>query len=402
MIPAVNLSELRFLVVEDQGFQLWMTGRMLEDLGARYVFSAADGASALQVISEREPPIDIIISDVDMPGMDGMELMRHLGAAGHPASVILASALDPRLLEGVETMARAYNLDVLGVITKPITARKLESLIARHSSHPAPARAAASKSFSVDELAQALERNEFVAYFQPKVDLVTGQVRGAEALARWKSPEHGLIRPESFVGLMEAGGLIDALTSSITRQAVAACVRWRKASIDASVSVNVSAISLNRMAFGEELLRTVRDGGLDPQHVILELTESTGEADNARLLESLSRLRMRGFGLSIDDFGTGHSSMQRLAGVAFTELKIDQSFVRRALTHEPSRTMLESGLEMARKLRLTSVAEGIEGRSEWDLIRSLGCDLAQGYFVQRPVDAAELHEWLKAPRRVTA
>jgi EAL domain-containing protein (putative c-di-GMP-specific phosphodiesterase class I) len=186
------------------------------------------------------------------------------------------------------------------------------------------------------------------------------------------------------------------------RQAIAACVRWRHDAIDASVSVNVSATSLNRIAFGDELLRIVKDGGIEPRHVILELTESAGAADNARLLESLSRLRMRGFGLSIDDFGTGHSSMERLAGVAFTELKIDQSFVRLALSHEPSRAMLESGLDMARKLRITSVAEGIESRMEWDLVRSLGCDLAQGYFVQRPLDAAEFHEWLKAPRRITA
>src|SRR4051812_28522735 len=126
---------------------------MLEDLGARYVFSAADGVSALQVIAEREPPIDIIISDVDMPGMDGMELMRHLGAAHHPASVILASALEPRLLDGVETMARAYNLSVLGVITKPVTARKLEALIARHQSRPAPEPAGTLAIFGAEELA---------------------------------------------------------------------------------------------------------------------------------------------------------------------------------------------------------------------------------------------------------
>ena len=144
------------------------------------------------------------------------------------------------------------------------------------------------------------------------------------------------------------------------------------------------------------------EGGLDPRHVVIEVTESQEARDGGALLENLSRLRMRGFGLSIDDYGIGHSSMERLAGVPFTELKIDQSFVRRALTHEPSRAMLESSLEMAKKLRITPVAEGIESRVEWELIRSLGCDLAQGYFVQRPIEAAEFHEWLKAPRRITA
>jgi len=396
-----KLSELRFLAVEDQGFQLWIIGKMLEELGARYVFSAADGASALQVIAEREPPIDIIISDIDMPGMDGMEFMRHLGAANSSASVILASALEPRLLRGVESMARAYNLSVLGVISKPVTARKLEAMIARHESRPTRAVPAASPAFSASELADGLRSGQFLAYFQPKVEVLTGAVKGAEALARWRHPRHGIIRPDRFIGSMEQGGMIEELTMLMLRQAVANCLRWRNASVDATVSINVSAVSLGSTEFGNELLRAVLEGGLEPRHVVIELTESANAADYGASLENLSRLRMKGFGLSIDDFGTGYSSMERLAGVAFTELKIDQSFVRLALTHEPSRAMLESGLEMARKLRMTAVAEGIESRAEWTLIRSLGCDLAQGYFVQRPVDATEFYAWLTVRDRIT-
>ena len=402
MASDAKLSELRFLAVEDQGFQLWMIGKLLEDLGARYVFSAADGASALQVIAEREPPIDIIISDIDMPGMDGMEFMRHLAAANYSASVILASALERRLLGGIESMARAYNLCVLGVIPKPVTAKKLEAMIGRHEARPALARPAATWNFSTSELAEGLKRREFVAYFQPKVDLLTGAVKGAEALARWKHPRLGIIRPDSFIGSMEQGGMIEELTLLMLREAVTNCIRWRGASVDASVSINVSAVSLSRIEFGNELFRAVVDSGLEPSRVVIELTESASAADGGALLENLSRLRMKGFGLSIDDFGTGYSSMERLAGVAFTELKIDQSFVRLALTHEPSRAMLETSLEMAKKLHMTAVAEGIESRVEWALIRTLGCDLAQGYFIQRPVDGVEFYDWLKAPRRITA
>src|SRR6185437_15044357 len=264
-----KLSELRFLAVEDQGFQLWIIGKLLEDLGARYVFSAADGASALQVIAEREPPIDIIISDIDMPGMDGMEFMRHLGAANSSASVILASALEPRVLSGIESMARAYNLSVLGVISKPVTAKKLEAMIGRHQARPAVALPAASPTFSTSELADGLARREFVAYFQPKVDVLTGAVKGAEALARWKHPQHGVIRPDSFISSMEQGGMIEELTMLMLREAVANCVRWRGASVEASVSINVSALSLRSIEFGNELLRAVVDGGLEPRHVVI-------------------------------------------------------------------------------------------------------------------------------------
>jgi EAL domain-containing protein (putative c-di-GMP-specific phosphodiesterase class I) len=256
--------------------------------------------------------------------------------------------------------------------------------------------------FSAEEIRAGLKRDELVAYFQPKVDVRSGVTRGAEALARWKHPEHGLVRPDRFIAAAEQAGLVDELTLRMLEQSVANCLRWRGVSVDTSVSINISAASLRDTEFGNRLWRTVVDGGLEPRHVILELTESMAAADGGTFLENLSRLRMKGFGLSIDDFGTGYSSMERLAGTAFTELKVDQSFVRSALTQDPGRAMLESGLEMARKLGITSVAEGIESRFEWELVRSLGCDLAQGYFIQKPMDAAHYHEWLTAPHRDTA
>jgi EAL domain-containing protein (putative c-di-GMP-specific phosphodiesterase class I)/CheY-like chemotaxis protein len=402
MPPATIPSDLRYLVVEDQGFQLWMTGQMLEELGARYVFRAADGAAALALLRDREPPIDVIVSDIDMPGMDGMELMRHLGSARYPASVIFASALEQRLLASVESMARAYGVTVLGVIAKPVTAKKLQAVLARHEPASLVQQAALQPTFSAEEIRAGIERGELVAFFQPKVDLVTGIARGAEALARWKHPQHGLVRPDRFIAAAEQGGLVDALTLRMLELAVANCLRWHGASIETSVAINISAASLHDTEFATRLWRTVVDAGLDPAHVIFELTESMAAVDHGSFLENLSRLRMKGFGLSIDDFGTGYSSMERLAAAAFTELKVDQSFVRAALTQEPARAMLESGLEMARKLGITSVAEGIESRFEWELVRSLGCDLAQGYFIQKPMDPADYSAWLTSPHRDSA
>src|SRR5712664_1917690 len=125
----MEISDLHFLVVEDQGFQRWMAANLLEGLGAKYVFTAADGREALLMLDDREPPVDIIVTDLDMPGMDGMEFIRHMAEAKYPAAVILASSMDAALVASVETMARAYGANLLGAISKPVTAKKLKDAI---------------------------------------------------------------------------------------------------------------------------------------------------------------------------------------------------------------------------------------------------------------------------------
>jgi EAL domain-containing protein (putative c-di-GMP-specific phosphodiesterase class I) len=155
----------------------------------------------------------------------------------------------------------------------------------------------------------------------------------------------------------------------------------------------LSAKSLGDPQVADHITQIVRDEGVDPGSFVLEVTESAAVAQVAQTLETLARLRIRGFRLSIDDYGTGYSSMQQLARIAFTELKIDQSFVMSALDVEASRVILESSLDMARRLNVHSVAEGVETRAHWDLLLSLGCDIAQGYFIARPLDAAGFAKW---------
>jgi EAL domain-containing protein (putative c-di-GMP-specific phosphodiesterase class I) len=159
------------------------------------------------------------------------------------------------------------------------------------------------------------------------------------------------------------------------------------------VSVNLSLKSLTDPGLAERITGLVQKQDLDPRRMVLEVTESAAMTDVGRALENLTRLRMKGFGLSIDDYGTGYSSMQQLSRIPFTELKIDQSFVLSALEKESSKVILASSLDMARKLKLHSVAEGVETRAHWNLLKSLGCDIAQGYFVAKPMDAHTFSEW---------
>ncbi len=398
MTDATGIPGLRFLVVEDHDFQRWAMGNLLESLGARYVFSAGDGRAALEILRTLDTPIDIVISDLDMPEMDGMELIRHLGESGGNPSLILASSLDRALVASVETMARVYGVTLLGAIEKPVTAKVLQMLINEHrGAREAPTRTSATaRIFSVEEVLEGLQRGQFEPFFQPKVEMRAGAVRGAEALARWRHPAEGVVGAVSFIPLLEQSGHIAAFTAMMVKTAAAACRVWRDLGFDAGLSLNLSPESLADVGLADQMVKLVTGEGLVPRDVIFEVTESAMAANLGRALENLSRLRMKGFGLSIDDYGTGYSSMQQLSRIAFTELKIDQVFVRNAADQEPSRAMLESSLEMAGKLRIDAVAEGVESREEWELLRKLGCDFAQGYYVAKPMESGAFVRWLTA------
>ncbi len=388
----MQIADMHLLVAEDHDLQRGLMVRMLRGMGARHVSEAADGRAALAAF-ESDADLDLVICDVDMPEMDGMELIRHLGESGRKPSLILASALDSALLSSVGQMARARGMHLLGSVEKPATPEKLMPLL---SGMVAQARAAVvgrGPELGAEDLRAALRGNQIEAFLQPKVELATGRVVGAEALARWRHPVHGLVPPVAFIGLAESCGEIDALTWAVLRSAARACVAWRAQGLEASVAVNLSAPTMARPGTGERILEIVREEGLPPAAMVLEVTESMAVTDVAAAIETLARLRMRGFGLSIDDFGTGHSSLQQLSRLPFSELKIDASFVRGASAQPKLRAILESGIAIAQRLKLRSVAEGLETRDDWDLLVQLGCDVAQGYFVARPMPAADFPAW---------
>jgi len=373
-----------------------MLESFLRGLGARHIATAADGRAALQVMDASASPFDIVVSDLDMPGMDGMEFIRHLGESAVDVSLIVSSSLDRAVVASVETMAQAYGVRLLGAVDKPATAAKLAEVIARHHASPRGA-TQAPQAFELGEVLEGVRLSQFEPFFQPKVDMRTRHIVGAEALARWRHPRLGLVAPEHFVPLLEASGAVPRLTETMLRRAISVCGRWNAAGLDAGLSVNVSLRCVEDVTLADRLHDLVREQPkLEPRHVLLEVTESLEASHMGRALETFSRLRMRGFGLSIDDYGTGYSSMQQLARVPFTELKIDRGFVRLATQSPANRAVLESSLEMALKLGIPAVAEGVETQAEWDLLWSLGCPIAQGYYIAAPMPAEEFLEWAGA------
>ena len=389
----MQLSELHLLVAEDHDLQRRAMVLLLNRMGVHHVREAADGRSALAAFEDEDESLDLVICDLDMPEMDGMELIRRIGASGKSPSMIVHSALAPDLLHSVEQMTRAQGIRLLGSIEKPATQEKLQPMLDGACTASPRAGARGGLKLSIDEIRAGLEGGEFEAFMQPKVRVADGTVAGAEALARWRHPKHGLLFPSAFIAPIEAEGEVDALTWAMLRSASASCRDWRKAGLAASVSVNLSPSTISNPASCEKILQIVRDADLEPKAVVLEVTETLAMTNVATSLENLIRLRMRGFGLAIDDFGTGHSSLQQLSRVPFTELKIDRSFVNGASEQPRLRAILETGIGVAARLGIESVAEGMETQEDWDLLEQLHCDIAQGYFVAKPMEAKAFPDW---------
>ena len=392
----MKISDLNLLVVEDDDFQRQTLLNMLRSLGAVTIAGAGNGRQALEIIrGVNSRPVDIALCDLNMPEMDGMEFLRHLGQEHQNVAIIILSSLDSKLLASVGRMAKMYGIQLLGAIEKPIMLIHLKELLTKYdSSVKKELNSIPARSFTLEEIQQGIRAKQFVPFFQPKVDLKTGRLVGAEALARWVHPEHGVISPYAFIPLLEQTGNIDELTFHILKQSAVACRSFHDQGHLLTVSVNLSLASLDDTALANKITQVVREAGIDPQYIVLEITESAAMTDAAHALENLARLCMNGFALSIDDFGTGYSSLQQLTRIAFSELKIDQSFVKDCSDNKALRVVVESSIEMAHKLLVKSVAEGVESQQDWDTLASIGCDTAQGYFIAKPMGIAAFRDFM--------
>ncbi|TFW09309.1 EAL domain-containing protein [Oxalobacteraceae bacterium OM1] len=391
----MRIDELHFLVAEDSGFQRRLLVQILDEMGAARVTEAADGHEALRICRGAETPVHISVIDIDMPRMDGIELIRRLAEHNYDEAVIVSSALDPAVLAAVETMSRAYGIHLLGVVEKPATPDKLMPLIRAYKPPSQRAKAAApANQPRLEDILEGLKNNEFEPYFQPKVELASGRVWGAEALARWHRPHHGLVPPAAFVPLLEQHGMLDRLAWPIIEKSVTACVRWQQEHLPLRVAINLSFSTLADPGFAESVAAFAALKGVDPDRIIFEVTESVAMTDVPHCLENLARLRMKGFHLSVDDFGTGHSSLKQLLRIPFGELKLDRSFVSGAARHAARNSVLRSSLELAGRLHLHTVGEGVETQEDWDLLHKLGCESAQGFLIGRPMAAGPFHQWL--------
>ena len=243
----------------------------------------------------------------------------------------------------------------------------------------------------------AVDRQEFELHYQPKIDIRTRQIRGLEALVRWRDPEAGLVMPGSFLSLMETSGLIVPLGDWILRQAASDLRRWQGAGIAAGrIAVNISPVQLRRRAFADHLLDIVGEWRNENTGIDIEITEGVLIDDVSTAISQLRVLRRSGIRVAIDDFGTGYSSLSRLAELPVDMLKIDRTFVSGLTTSGPGRTVAETIIALGSAFNMTTVAEGVETQEQFDLLASLGCDQSQGYLHSRPLSVADIEPMLKA------
>ena len=386
------------LIVDDSIVQRTQVMALCRELGVEMIYETASGAEALELLRMLVLPPDLMIVDLEMPAMDGIELIEEMHRRQMFVPMIVASSRELVLIEAVERMARNLGMPILTGLRKPLDAQALRQALAdwavarRDTSSKAIASAACE--FDVDDLAQAIAAGGIEVHYQPKVDMLTGVVRGVEALARWRHPRLGFVPPDQFIAVAEREGLVHALTMSVMDRALGQAAHWNARGLSLSMAINLSPHVLESPALVQQIVDLLARHGLQPDQVMLEITESSVIDCLGAALGVLARLRLKGLGLSIDDYGTGFSSMQQLARIPFSELKIDRSFVRDASRRPNLRVILQSALDMARQLGLSSVAEGIETMDDWWLVQACGCNVGQGFQVARPMPADDLPHWL--------
>jgi diguanylate cyclase (GGDEF)-like protein/PAS domain S-box-containing protein len=246
------------------------------------------------------------------------------------------------------------------------------------------------------ELRQALDRDELLLHYQPKLSLENRTIPGVEALVRWLHPEQGLLLPGEFVPLAEQTGLIKPLTSFVLSRALEQVSAWQRDGLDLSIAVNVSERSLLDPDFPDEVARLLSAAGVAPTRLELEITEGTIMADPVRAAAVLRRLDELGVLLSLDDFGTGYSSLSRLRELPISEIKIDRSFSAHIETDDRDLAIMRSAIELGHNLGCSVVAEGLETAEALERVTSLGCDTGQGFHIARPLDARAITDWLAA------
>jgi EAL domain-containing protein (putative c-di-GMP-specific phosphodiesterase class I)/AmiR/NasT family two-component response regulator len=379
---------MRLLVIDDEEDIC----DLVAEIGERHGLEArtiSNAENVPQLLADFPP--DVIMLDLMMPGTDGVELLRLLSEMAKNAQVCLISGSDARVLNSARRLGSAHGLNVVAALEKPLSIQTLNAFFDLVSK--------TGKGQGAEVRALAIENGEFCLYYQPVIELSSRSIKGVEALARWQHPNRGILLPDTFLEQITDDGLMQDLTNFVIKTSVQQAAALYQAGERMTMAMNITASTLLDLSLPDQISDVCKQTGLPSEMLILEVTETEAMRDVTRTMDVLLRMRLRNIGVSIDDFGTGHSSLRELQRMPFSELKIDKSFVTDMANNKDCAVIVNSVIDLGHNLGLKVIAEGIEDQRAWEMLRDKGCDFGQGYFMGRPMTAANLGPWIESWRK---
>lgn len=390
------MNSYRLLLVDDDPLMLTIARAHLLGLGVEHCDVAQDGFDALQTMKASGNSHNLVICDINMPKMDGVELIAALAEQGYRGWVAIISSQDKAVCRAAVGIAESYGMHFAGIGRKPVTRHMLAGFLdtmAAGLKRKTPGFANRIEELSKQDLVAALDENRLKPYYQPIVDMQTGDVVGAEALARIIAADGTIIPPFAFIGSAEKHFLLGDLTRKMFVAVLddMSSISNRRPSFN--LAINWDPKLLEQKTLPDELQQMCKDKGISPTQITLEITETTAFEASSLILEVLVRLRLKGFGVAVDDYGTGYSNLDRLKNMPFSKLKIDQSFVRKSVEDNFSVVSVQTAVHLAQELCIPTVVEGVEEETHWSLMKACGATQAQGYLISRPVAFAQFMAW---------
>lgn len=387
-LPARKVE--RLLVIDDDDAVCDFVSRVARDRGFETA-TANDHKEFKRLCDDFDPMI--VVMDLAMPDIDGIELLRFLSEEGSKTEIILMSGFDKKVLSSAKRLGQEHGLTMRGILEKPISIEALEGLLTL----PCQANA----SVTEQDLIAAIDNSELTTFYQPKVALSATSEPFAtevEALVRWQHPVDGILTPDKFLDAIVEYELLLPMTHAVVGNVCRQMKKWDQLDMPVSVAVNVAPQLLTNLSLPDEIATLAAQHGIDTRRIIVEITETGVMEDTARATDILTRFRLKGFRLSLDDFGTGFSSLIQLYRMPFVELKIDQSFVRDLAANEEACVIVRAMTDMAHRLGLTVCAEGVENGNDLQFLSLAGCDKAQGYFISRPFSGDKITDFILGER----